>query len=78
MFHRIKLKATNEEILINLCNVIRVSLKGKEICYEINGIDGGGTFILLNFDTKKYSFACDSVEEAKKEFDFISKKFELK
>jgi hypothetical protein len=62
MFHRIKLKATNEEILINLRNVIRVSLKGKEICYEMNGIDGGGTFILFNFDPKKYSVACDSVE----------------
>jgi hypothetical protein len=78
MFHKIKLKATNEQILINLRNVIRVSRNGKEICYETNVVDGGGSFILFNFDPKKYSVACDSVEEAKKEFEEISKKFELK
>jgi hypothetical protein len=77
MFHRIKLK-TNEHILINLRNVIRVTLNGKEICYETNVVDGGGTFILFNFDTKKYSFTCDSNEQAEKEFEIISKKFELK
>ena len=77
MFHRIKLK-TNEHILINLHNVVRVSLNGKEICYETNVIDGGGMFMLFIFDTKKYSFTCDSYEQAEKEFEIISKKFELR
>lgn len=77
MFHRIKLK-TNEQILINLRNVVRVTLNGKEICYETNVIDGGGMFMLFIFDTKKYSFTCDSYEQAKEEFFFISKKLELK
>lgn len=78
MFHRIKLKGTNEHILINLRNVIRVTLNGKEICYEMNVIDGGGGFILFNFDTKKYSFTCDSNEQAKKEFDSLCDKVELR
>jgi len=77
MFHRITRKAS-EHILINLRNILRVTLNGKEICYETNIVDGGGTFILLNFDTKKYSFTYDTNEQAEKEFEIISKKFELK
>ena len=77
MFHRIKLK-TNEHILINLRNIIRVTLNGKEICYETNVIDGGGMFMLFIFDTKKYSFTCDSDKQAEEEFEIISKKVELK
>jgi hypothetical protein len=71
MFHRFKLK-TNEHILINLHNVIRVTLSGKDIHYEMNVLDGG------RCNPKNYFFTYNSIKEAEEEFEIISKKFELK
>ena len=78
MFHRIKIKTSKEHVLINLRNVINITLNEKVICYEANASDGIGAFAVFYLDTKKYYHTFDSIEEAKKEFDSLCDKVELR